>query len=135
VYKFVADAAAPARLRRWQWWKALASVGIYVRELYGSTKFQDHVNAEAIGNAGAEGVRMTCHREAKGTITWFSADQRLDSENGNRALWNLVHAGFEEWDLATDFGSYIGRRSPKQITDAFGSKAVRDRKTWQGGQW
>ena len=37
VYKFVADAAAPARLRRWHWWKALAFVGIYVRELYRST--------------------------------------------------------------------------------------------------
>jgi hypothetical protein len=134
IYKFPLDPAVSVRLKRWQWWKALANVGIYVHELYAFTNFEHRANAGALGNNGAESIQVTDHPEATGTVTWFTADGRLDSTNGNYKLWSLVHAGFDAWDPATDLGSYAGRQIPKQIVKAFGPQVAHFRRSsccWQ----
>jgi hypothetical protein len=129
IYTFAPDPQGSGRLRRWLWWRALAEIGIYVRELYAFTNFESYINASAVGNDGVMGVKMTNHPDMSGTINWFVEDQRIDCENGSSTLWWHLQLAFDPWDPQAYGGPRYGRQVPKQISKAF--PELQTRTWWQ----
>ena len=93
------------RQRRWAWWRSLATIGIYVQELYMHTQWNKRralpgllvPNAVASGQPGQEVVKSVY-----GTVTWHPNDKRILVAPGNKELDARIAAGFEPWDPERD---------------------------------
>ena len=85
--RFIAENMGCHHTRRCEWWRALAHVRFYVRELYAYTQYSGMSvpctvpNSTSSGNPGQDVVRT-----ALGTITWVPSDHRIICSSTNRQL-------------------------------------------------
>ena len=108
------------RLRRWHWWRELAKVQIYVKELYLYTQWSTRINSSATGNPGQEVVRTPY-----GTVTWVPSDKRIVAPTLNRRLQVLITTAFPPWDPSTDMQRRYHRgRIPIRIANLLNAQGT-----------
>ena len=129
LFRFEALDMNCVRGRRWEFWKALATIEIFPNELYAFTQFSGTStstgvrvsNATVSGCSGQEVVRTPF-----GTLTWIPNDRRLSAPPHCHELLRRLRRGFAAWDPDRDLPKvYHSRRMPKIVASALGTRSSR----------